>query len=497
MLLKLYNTDQKKKFIDLARQLTSDANVPLEDVWYNTRIVEGLILSKLKEDNIVIPDANKDTEKDEGHYSGAYVIEPIPGLYRWNVSFDLTSLYPSIMRSLNMSPDTIIDDVNNNPIMGGIDCFTASNGSMYRKDKKGFLPKILDYLFSKRLEYKSKMKECADNNDDIGIAHYWMRQYTMKILLNSIYGYFGAKTSRMYDKRIAEGVTTTGVTVIKNSANFVENMKLDANISAGDTDSIFIDLSKVVTKDNEKNSCLHIADDLLIKINDNLTDLFINKFNGTENDIHYFEFKMEKLCKTILILKKKKYAYHLIWDEGYDVDKIGVTGIEVVRSDTPQVCKDFMKTVLEYILRDTDKEKIDKFILQFKDTYKKMSIEKKSIPVGIHGIKKYTGKNGMPIKGSPAHVKAGIFYNKLVLSKCSHAEPIFDDSKIKWYYVKGNPKVDVMGFINYVDELDNYQIDNEKMIKRLIDGKIDLLYSPLNWIAPIDKSKQISNDLFC
>jgi DNA polymerase elongation subunit (family B) len=160
--------EDKMKLIELALTMAYDAKVNYSDVFSQVSMWDTIIYNYLKKRNIVIPPKTK-TEKSE-KYAGAYVKEPIPGVYDWVVSFDLTSLYPSLIMQFNISPETLLEDrvpnVSVDEIIGKqVDfgdltdkCVTA-NGCTYRKDFRGFLPELMDKIFKERSLYKEKMLE--------------------------------------------------------------------------------------------------------------------------------------------------------------------------------------------------------------------------------------------------------------------------------------------------------------------------------------------------
>ncbi len=105
--------EDKMKLIELALTMAYDAKVNYADVFYQVRMWDNIIYTYLKKRNIVIPPKNK-TQKNE-KYAGAYVKEPVPGMYDWVVSFDLNSLYPHLIMMYSISPETLVskEDINN------------------------------------------------------------------------------------------------------------------------------------------------------------------------------------------------------------------------------------------------------------------------------------------------------------------------------------------------------------------------------------------------
>ena len=139
--------EDKMKLIELALTMAYDAKVNYEDVFFQVRMWDTIIYNYLKRRNIVIPPKEK-SDKDS-KYAGAYVKEPIPGMYDWVVSFDLNSLYPHLIMQYNISPETLLDERHPTVTVDKIlnqeltfemykDKAVCANGAMFRKDVRGF-----------------------------------------------------------------------------------------------------------------------------------------------------------------------------------------------------------------------------------------------------------------------------------------------------------------------------------------------------------------------
>lgn len=110
--------DDKMKLIQLAKGISHKGHVPLEDVYFSSRYLDGAILTYLKKNGKTA--APNRPERDgastygdgEDKFSGAYVKEPVPGIYNWVVDLDATSMYPSIIMTLNISPETKVTKIN-------------------------------------------------------------------------------------------------------------------------------------------------------------------------------------------------------------------------------------------------------------------------------------------------------------------------------------------------------------------------------------------------
>lgn len=145
--------DKKLKTSSVMFGLASLMNVPLLSSFASSKSIEIVQAEYLYRENKVFPVVKKTTEKKE--YEGAFVFEPIPGVYRNVYCLDYASLYPTTMRQFNISPDTFLfKDKNYVPKPNEIKCV---NGSVYRNDFEGFIPKILGDFFAKRKAYKKKM----------------------------------------------------------------------------------------------------------------------------------------------------------------------------------------------------------------------------------------------------------------------------------------------------------------------------------------------------
>ena len=222
--------EDKSGLITLAMTIGYKGGVNYGDTFGTTAIWDTIIYRDLYANKIAIPFSE---DKIKTPYPGGYVKEPIVGLHRNVVSFDLNSLYPSLIMQYNMSPETIasgettqldVDSILQNPnIVNNQGKAVAANGQYFNINKLGVLPKIINDLYSERVDIKQSMLKAqqelqkADKNDkqdiyrierDITINE--NRQMAIKILLNSLYGALGNKYFRFFDQRIAEGITLTG-----------------------------------------------------------------------------------------------------------------------------------------------------------------------------------------------------------------------------------------------------------------------------------------------
>jgi len=541
--------NDKLDFIEMARGVCHVGHVPYEDVYFSSRYLEGAILVYLKNLGVVAPNKPPRPEKmDDGDkFAGAYVQPPQRGKHDWVFDLDITSMYPSVIMSLNISPETKIGKLSGwdakeymrgdkktytltsgDKEMGKLteselkDFFdnnkvsVSSNGVLYRSDKKGLIPALLEKWFDTRVEYRKLMKKFGDAGDEQKYTYFKSRQLIQKVVLNSLYGVLGLPVFRFYDLDNAEATTLTGQELIKftkDIGNHFYNNELgtkDDYCIYIDTDSVFYSALPLVKKrfpnidyDSEtmmSKRILDVADEMQTYLNKSY-DYFGKKFLNL--DKHRFEIKQELIAKSGLFIVKKRYGMKIINDNGVKVNKLHVKGLDLVRSNFPKAMGELLKNVLEDILANVPKEKIDERIINFKDSMKLVDFDRIAMPTGVKNLKKYTaGKNGnftQFAKGSPAHVKAAINYNDLLghFGCGKQYEQISEAQKIKWVYLKPNElAMESCGYKGYEDppqiiEFIKTYIDHKKMYAQMLEKKIMMFYETLKWDVPVNKKTSL------
>ena len=541
--------DDKLQFIELCRAVCHAGYVPYEDYIFSSKWLEGACLGYLKKKGLVATNKPKDRKErmqalrdnNEEKFIGAYVKEPIVGKYDWIYDLDLTSLYPSIIMTLNISPETKVGKIKNwdaEEWIKGVDrnyilsneteeyeytrqeladvikdsnLGVAANGVLYNQDKPGLIADILNDWFDKRVEFRKLEKKYGEAGDTEKYEFYAKRQLVQKILLNSMYGVLGLPAFRFYDVDNAEAVTLTGQTVIKKTAEMANikywkelGTKDDYNVYI-DTDSIYMMAEPLVkhrypeykTFDQERmatevNTIAEETQSFLNKFYDMLSE----RFFFIPKEKHRFEIKKEYISKAGFWVAKKRYAQWMILKNGIKCDKLDVKGLDVVRSSFPKAFQTFMAGMLKDILMGKSNAEIDESLLQFKKNMVNLPVNKIAKGGAIKELSKYdagTWRNGDSVanfeKGTPAHVKAGIAYNRLLkFFNCPYKhEPIRDGDKVKWVYLKNNPLgLEAVAFKDYndpkeiMDFVENY-VDRDTIYKAELENKIDDFYNALKW----------------
>ena len=252
----LVELDKKLEYLSLTKNLAHKGKHRYHEIYANTVTQDGAISAYLLGNKIVPP--NKDPHINyEDSYAGGYLFCPKAGIYNYVFDEDLVSLYPCIIMSLNIGKETlmgyIVDADSRNSRLGLNDLrqmdpnksliiknqknkraeltihqliqflkdnkwTISANGTMYSTDRQSVLSTILSKWFNERVYYKEEMKKAYKAKDNELGAKFYMKQYTMKILLNSLYGATALASFRYGNRILSASITLTGQRIIQESA---------------------------------------------------------------------------------------------------------------------------------------------------------------------------------------------------------------------------------------------------------------------------------------
>lgn len=504
--------EQKLKLIELCIMISYRAKINYNDVFSPVKIWDAITYNYLKPNNIVIPQ-KKYVEKDE-KFSGAFVKEPIPGMYDYVVSFDIASLYPSIMMMFNQSPETLLDERHPNINIESTlnqtadtksysDYAICPNGCMYRKDIRGVFPELIEIMFNERKIYKKKKLELEieyeKTNDPSlinSISKYDLLQQNLKIFLNGLYGCLGTPYFRYYRLDNAVAVTSTGQAIIKwiesKLNEYINGILKTPNrdwVLGMDTDSCFLHLGAVVDKifENKNPTKLEIINFLdnvcaksFQKVLDTKFDEFSNYLNAYKNTLY---MKRETISDRAIWTKKKRYILN-VWDnEGvrYESPRIKIKGLEAVKSSTPAVCRKMIKDAVPIMMNQTENDMIE-YIKYCKNEFFKYTIEEISFPRSANNLDTYGSNREIYKKGTPMHVRGALLYNyHIKKNKLDHKYPIVQNGeKVKYCALQlPNPIHEgVISFVQYFPKelgLDTYVDYNTQFNKAFLDPLKNIL----------------------
>jgi DNA polymerase elongation subunit (family B) len=459
--------DDKMKLLELAFTMAYDAKVNFEDVYSQVRMWDNIIYIYLAKQNIIIP-PKKESVKDN-RYAGAYVKEPIPGMYDWVVSFDLNSLYPHLIMQYNLSPETLLTDrvsvdvdtlLNKQFDTSYLDGKTlCANGTHYDITFQGFLPKLMDKIYEERTIYKKRMlaaKQKYEDNPTTELKKEISRcnniQMARKIQLNSAYGAIGNEHFRYYKLEIAEAITLSGQLAIRwigDRMNAYLNKVLKTKdvdyVIASDTDSMYLCLDGLVQSVYKGRE---VPNEKIVGFLDKVCSLELEPFieSSYQEMADYLnayaqkmKMKRENIANRGFWTAKKRYVLN-VWDsEGvrYKEPKMKICGMETARSSTPSYFRDKLYKAYTIIINQTNDDIID-FIEQIKQDTKQQGYLNIAFPRGCNGLQKYSNRTKIYGERTPIQVRGALLYNHYVRSNdLTHKYPLIQEGeKIKFLYLK-------------------------------------------------------------
>jgi len=248
--------DEKLEYLSLVKNLAHKGKHNYSEVYANTKTQDGAISAYLLGKKI-IPPAKDRNPLSKKNYAGGYLFCPKAGIYNYVFDEDLTSLYPSIIMTVNIGKETMVgriidaDDRNNRLGLNDLksrdyaeeliventkrsrtkvnigrlvrmieenELSISANGVMFATNRESVLSTILKKWFDERVKYKNAMKKAYKSGDKELGAAFHMKQYTMKILLNSLYGATALGSFRYGNVILSEAITLSGQRIIQESA---------------------------------------------------------------------------------------------------------------------------------------------------------------------------------------------------------------------------------------------------------------------------------------
>jgi DNA polymerase elongation subunit (family B) len=513
--------DAKMQLLDLVYTFAYDSGSNFIDALTSVRAWDIIIHNHLIKRKVVIPQKIR-PEAMSTQIAGAHVKDPRTGFSDWVVSFDLTSLYPHLIMCYNISPDTLagrlgtqltvdqmldgaVDDVRDMLIEKNVSL--AASNFYFRKNMQGFLAELMQDLFEKRKLYKDTMielsKQYKKSKDPAllnQIAKYDNLQKSTKVKLNSAYGALGNPYFRWYDRRLGESVTISGQLTIRWAEKYInqflnEYLKTEGKdfVVASDTDSLYLDMSKVVdTFGIDKNDKKAIVAALDAFCEDAMAKVIKVMYNNLGDYMNCYKkvlhMKRESICERGVFTAKKRYFLSVHNNEGiaYDPPELKVMGLEAVRSSTPQTCRDAIKQLLSIILTGTEQQTID-FIANYKKQFSSLPFDQIAFPRTVNGLDKYSSSATVYKEATPIHVRGSILYNKMVEDRklVGDHSLIVDKDKIKFCYLKipnpiGENVIAAPQFLPQEFGLDQY-IDYDLMFEKSFEEPVKTILDIIGW----------------
>jgi len=491
--------------INLLTHIRDISGVNYDDpIGGNYEVMDQVFLRRSQEMNLCLPTSEP---PDRNWYYGAYVFDTVGGLHKNVIYLDISSLYPSLIKQLNVSPEamcgsekpdgcyakTYIDRRSDNvkksddPDMEPL---------YYEADTVGFIPSLVDELIEMKDVYRGTEKYEA-----------------VKRIVNSVYGVTSdadsyGKGFRLFDWRLGEGITLAGRLVIQECAKLAveylhDNGFTDAKVVVGDTDGMGIALESV----NDIDEALAAGMDVEQHLNDALPSVSSELFEIDESD-NEMQIECESYASKLVTVAdtQKRYAKRVRWDEGDTCDEIEITGFEAIRSDVAEVTVDVQEKLFDLLLTKPLGEAIDEYGQYLRDVLQQ--IENGEYPLDKLG---QTAGIGQPLDeyGSVDRTPQPQYRGAKYSNEHVYAEDaIGEGDRPLWAYVsrvRGLPrtysadtaedgqKVDAIAVLEADDLPDGVEIDTTKMCEKAIkDPVTDILsqmgYSYDSLIADTDQT---------
>ncbi|QLH79470.1 hypothetical protein HZS55_20180 [Halosimplex rubrum] len=313
------------------------------------------------------------------------------------------------------------------------------------------------------------------------------RNGTFQFVGQSLYGVSGWDRFRLYDKDSAAAVTATGREVINYTEQSVNDFGYE--VIYGDTDSVMLEIGEDAGKDEAIENSFELEE----RINDSYDSYARENLNADE---HRFQIEFEKLYRRFFQAgKKKRYAGHIVWKEGKDVDDIDITGFEYQRSDIAPITKEVQLKVIEMIVHGEDLEDVKDYVHGVIEDFQngEASLDDIGIPGGIGKKLDNYDTDTAQVRGAKyanlvldTNFASGSKPKRLYLKKVHpeffreiEAELDLDPAEDVLYgEFKRDP--DVICF-EYADQVpDAFEVDWDKMLDKTLKGPIARILEALD-----------------
>jgi DNA polymerase-2 len=404
----------KTKIIDLAIERSILTGLPLNKLTGSIVAFDSLYIREARKRGIVSPTLHY--QQKEERIKGGYVMEPIPGIYENILVMDFKSLYPSIIKTFNIDPISMLNKKEKNSI--------ESPNKTYFKNENGILPDIIEKLHNERERAKKESRELSS--------------YAIKIIMNSFFGVLASPNCRYFSLDLANSITHFGQYIIQLTAKKIKEKNLE--IIYSDTDSVFVKV--------EKNPIL-VGKELQNYIN----KFYVEDIKENYQRKSYLELEFKKYYKAFMLPKvrnakveagsKKRYA-GLIEKNGKE--ELEIVGLEAIRGDWTEAAKDFQIELLNKIFH---KEDPIQFIKSYIKNIRSGKLDKKLVyRKSIRkDLEKYT-------KTTPPHVKAARLLDNI------------ESNVIEYYITENGPEP--------IQKL-KHKIDYEHYVKKQITPIADTI----------------------
>ena len=521
--------DDKLGFLELTQTMAYNAKCNYIDVFGMVKYWETIIYNFLKDQNIQTPPQRLKTGNDKTHaIQGAYVKEPLVGGHNWVMSFDLNSLYPHLIMQYNISPEKMVtgnrQDVNVKRMLDKEcdlsytkqqDLSVTPNGVMFKRDKQGFLPELMEKFYDERkmwkkrmIEYQKEREVCKDTKRrkelDVLIKRAYNNQQVRKIALNSAYGALANQYFAFFSIDLAEAITLSGQLSIQWAEKTInkylnEVLKTDNKdyVIAIDTDSVYITMDDMVKQIFPEDTPKEKIIDFLTKAESQLEDVIANGYQDLADYTNAFQQKMQMGREVIadrgIWTAKKRYILNVHDNEGVRLaePKLKMMGIETAKSSTPAWVRKKLEDAFKVVMQGNEQE-LWEFVETARKDFRNLPVEDVAFPRGCKNLIQYADSTNIYSKGTPIHVRGSLLYNHLLKKKELNMryEMIKNGEKIMFTYLTlPNPiNENVISFTGTLPrEFDLHRfVDHDLQFDKAFVEPLKAVVNLINWnVEPV------------
>jgi DNA polymerase elongation subunit (family B) len=429
--------EEKKKLIPYFDEIRRLSKVEWEDLIWNSRVIDMLILQEAQKQKVVLPMRPRDLEKEE--FEGAYREAFDTGAFFNIGKYDLSSAYPTAIIDFCLDPANIIE----NDIATDTTNFLKIENTLFKQNSNTLLPTVVKKLLILKRQIKEVLSTLAIDTEEYENTK---KMYdAIKSVVNSAYGVMGNRFFRLYDNRVASATTFIVRDVLKYVKDQAE--KDGYKIIYVDTDSVFVDSKE----------------DLTEYLN-NLIKTWAKEKYG-KNEIH-IEFEYEGRFEKLLILTKCRYLGYINKGKGIEEE---MKGVEAKRKDSTTFMKTFQKDLINKILNKEPKEAIFTWIKAQLDKVKATPLHQIAFPCKL-------ARKPEEYKNTPIFLRA--------LRNTPGFDKKVGDS---FYYIfmegKDEKKKQLVQAFDEesFNHIDKTKIDWEHMINRNIVMKLVTIFEAMKW----------------
>ncbi|MDP2628763.1 MAG: DNA polymerase II, partial [Nanoarchaeota archaeon] len=351
----VYEILEKTSLIDLTMERSELTGMPLDRITSSIASFDSLYIRTARSENLVSPTLSFSQKQER--ITGGYVQDSKPGIYHNVLVLDFKSLYPSIIKTFNISPEAYVESPSKTLIKN--ENLIESPNKAYFKNTNGILPQIISKLHTARELAKKENRELSS--------------YAIKIIMNSFFGVLASPNCRYFSLEMANAITHFGQHLIKLTAKESES-KFNVKTIYSDTDSVFVESNLSSKKE---------ASSLGKEIEKHINQFYDKYTQKNHNRESFLELEFEKLYISMMIPAlrskseagaKKRYAGLKLLPN--NKEEMEIVGLEAIRGDWTDAAQEFQVQLLDKVFH---KEEVSKFIKSYISNLSAGKMDKKLV----------------------------------------------------------------------------------------------------------------------